>query len=167
MWIRSSTNTGSTCKQHCLRQSQEASSWQETDRKESVLFYFMILSFNCVVYHNYSVCNRIPAIILYPSRDSYDTNVTGPPGLGGDCREVPYRILSNCNVIYLYFSFDCLLQVLFSQFDSPGHTAQFCFYSLMDERGYVLAFYVATKHMVSYSAMMGKFAYVCITVSLV
>lgn len=29
----------------------------------------------------------------------------------------------------------------------------------MDERGYVLAFYVATKHMVSYSAMMGKFAY--------
>lgn len=44
----------------------------------------------------------------------------------------------------------------FYQFDSPGHTALYCFYSLMDERGYVFAFYVATKSMVSYSAMMGK-----------
>jgi hypothetical protein len=29
----------------------------------------------------------------------------------------------------------------------------------MDERGFVFAFYIATKQMVSYSSMMGKFTF--------
>jgi hypothetical protein len=42
------------------------------------------------------------------------------------------------------------------QFDSPGYTASYCFYSLMLADRRVLAFYVATKSMVNYSTLMGK-----------
>jgi len=45
------------------------------------------------------------------------------------------------------------------QFDSPGWSAQFCFYSLMDARGLVVDFWMATKHMVSYSNNMGTTVY--------
>jgi hypothetical protein len=48
------------------------------------------------------------------------------------------------------------IQQLRFQFDSPGFSAAYCFYSLMDESGMVVAFYVATKSMVEYSALMGK-----------
>jgi hypothetical protein len=43
------------------------------------------------------------------------------------------------------------------QFDSPGFCAAYCFYSLMDEAGMVVDYYVATKDMVPYSSLMGTF----------
>jgi hypothetical protein len=47
--------------------------------------------------------------------------------------------------------------VHYIQFDSPGYSAQYCFYSLMDSRGLVISFYVASKQMVTYSSNMGRY----------
>jgi hypothetical protein len=48
------------------------------------------------------------------------------------------------------------LTLLFFQFDTPGFSAAYCFYAVIQaETKKVLAFVVTTKDMVSYSAQMG------------
>jgi hypothetical protein len=47
------------------------------------------------------------------------------------------------------------------QFDSAGFSAGYCFYAIIQaETKKVIAFTVATKDMVSYSAMMGTVCYI-------
>ncbi len=45
----------------------------------------------------------------------------------------------------------------FLQFDSPGFSAYYLFYSVMTADGRVVDFYVATKDMVTASTFMGNF----------
>ena len=60
----------------------------------------------------------------------------------------------------LMFSVDKNKKVIYFQFDSPGFSAGFCFYTIIQvETKRVIAFTVATKDMVAYSAQMGMYIF--------
>jgi hypothetical protein len=59
--------------------------------------------------------------------------------------------------MYIIFSLRTNITIHF-QFDSAGFSAGYCFYAIIQvETKKVIAFTVATKDMVSYSALMGMY----------
>ena len=103
-------------------------------------------------------------------RTAFLVNTYGQIPLTGDGKEgalypdptseIVLKKNSLCQLIFLIFFKKCKDQVeksTFSQFDSPGFSAYYLFYSVMTADGRVVDFYVATKDMVTASTFMGNF----------